>query len=99
VSEVQDRTALTGADPFLDAISYKRALRHAFDDEDMIAGLATAVHVHKSNIGWFPVTVPSWVLVRLIDNVHKKALADERRKLLMFGIEIEQQRMKREAAK
>ena len=98
MSGVQDWSAVEGAHPFLDAISYQRALSHAFEDADLIEGLATVAHIHKSNIGWFPVTVPSWVVVTLIDNLYKKALADERRKLLAFGIEIERQRIKNEAA-
>lgn len=82
--------------PFLDAISYERALRYAFEDELLCEALATMVYRHKNDIGSFPVTMPSWVLIALIDAVHKKALAEERKKLLLFGIDIERQRMKRE---
>ena len=80
---------ITTAHPFLDAISYQRALSRVFTDERTIDGLAEMVHLHKGSLGWFPVTLPSYVLVALVDKVLKDVLAAERRKLLLFGIEAE----------
>lgn len=82
--------------PFLEAITYERALRYAFEDELLREALSTVVYRHKNDIGSFPVTMPSWVLVTLIDKLYAKALAEERKKLLLFGLEIERQRMQSE---
>jgi hypothetical protein len=90
---------ITTAHPFLDAISYQRALSRVFSDERTIDGLAEMVHLHKGALGWFPVTLPSYVLVALVDKVLKDVLAAERRKLLMFGLEAEKQNKAREAGR
>jgi hypothetical protein len=90
---------VTTAHPFLDAISYQRALSRVFTDERTIDGLAEMVHLHKGGMGWFPVTLPSYVLVALCDKVLKDVLAAERRKLLMFGLEAEKQNKAREAGR
>ena len=89
---------ITTAHPFLDAISYQRALSRVFTDERTIDGLAEMVHLHKGSLGWFPVTLPSYVLVALVDKVLKDVLAAERRKLLMFGLEAEKQNKARDQA-
>jgi hypothetical protein len=89
---------ITTAHPFLDAISYQRALSRVFTDERTIDGLAEMVHLHKGSLGWFPVTLPSYVLVALVDKVLKDVLAAERRKLLLFGLEAEKQNRARERA-
>jgi len=83
-------------DPYLDAIPYTLALRYAFEDELLCEALSTVVYRHKNDIGSFPVTMPSWVLVGLIDKLYAKALAEERKKRLLFGIELERQRIKSE---
>ena len=87
---------ITPAHPFLDAISYQRALSRVFTDERTIDGLAEMVHLHKGGMGWFPVTLPSYVLVALCDKVLTGVLAAERRRLLRFGIEAERQLKARE---
>ena len=78
-----------GPHPFLDAISYERALRKLFEDDTLVLGLSEIAHYHKKHAAWFPVTLPSYVVVTLLDNVLGKALAAERRKVRASAIEAE----------
>lgn len=82
--------------PFLDAISYERALRKLFEDDTLVLGLAEVAHYHKKTAAWFPVTLPSYVVVALLDRVLEKSLAAERRKLMAFAVEAERQMLANE---